>query len=177
MQIKTILVSTDGSEHAHKAVELGSDLARLYEARLVLLHVLLRDTQHAELQGIADVRLSDATQEELQRLETDVQTAIATGGIGAVPIPVIVPREVLEEVGRQILDAAEAVAKAAGVQRVERVVDDGDPAKRILAHAERVAADMLVLGSRGLSDIKGLFVGSVSHKVSHLAECTCVTVK
>ena len=37
--------------------------------------------------------------------------------------------------------------------------------------------DAIVIGSRGLSDIKGLFLGSVSHKVGHLAECTCITVK
>jgi nucleotide-binding universal stress UspA family protein len=34
-----------------------------------------------------------------------------------------------------------------------------------------------VLGSRGLSEPKALFLGSVSHKVANLAECTCVTVK
>jgi len=33
------------------------------------------------------------------------------------------------------------------------------------------------MGTRGLSDLKGLFVGSVSHKVSHLADCSCITVR
>jgi nucleotide-binding universal stress UspA family protein len=36
---------------------------------------------------------------------------------------------------------------------------------------------MIFLGSRGLGDIKGLLMGSVSHKVTQLAECTCVSVK
>jgi len=36
---------------------------------------------------------------------------------------------------------------------------------------------MIVMGSRGLSDFKGLLLGSISHKVSAQAECTCVTVK
>ena len=48
---------------------------------------------------------------------------------------------------------------------------------RILAAAEHENADMIVMGSRGMGDLKGLFVGSVSNKVSHLAPCTCVTVK
>ena len=37
--------------------------------------------------------------------------------------------------------------------------------------------DMIVMGRRGLSDLQGLLMGSVSHKVSHLADCACLTVK
>jgi nucleotide-binding universal stress UspA family protein len=33
------------------------------------------------------------------------------------------------------------------------------------------------MGTRGLSDIKGLFMGSVAHKVNQMASCTVVTVK
>ena len=36
---------------------------------------------------------------------------------------------------------------------------------------------MIFLGSRGLDDMVGLMMGSVSHKVMHLAPCTCVAVK
>jgi len=175
--IKTILVSTDGSSHARKAVELACDLAGQYQAHLVMLHVLLRDTQHEELQNITGVSLTEAMQEKLMRLATDMQSAIASGGMGSGPVPVIVPSDILKAVGEQILDAAARVATMTGVKTVERVIDDGAPAKRILAHSERVGADMIVMGSRGLSDLKGLLIGSVSHKVSHLAKCTCVTVK
>ncbi len=41
--IATILVATDGSEHAIKAVDLAADLATKYDARSVLCHVLRRD--------------------------------------------------------------------------------------------------------------------------------------
>jgi nucleotide-binding universal stress UspA family protein len=38
--IKTILVPTDGSDHANKAVDLAADLALKYNAKMVMLHVI-----------------------------------------------------------------------------------------------------------------------------------------
>ena len=38
--IKTIVVPTDGSSHAKKAIDLAADIAEKYGARLVILHVL-----------------------------------------------------------------------------------------------------------------------------------------
>jgi nucleotide-binding universal stress UspA family protein len=60
---------------------------------------------------------------------------------------------------------------------MQTVLEDGDPANAILRVAKRLQVNMIFLGSRGLSDTKGLLMGSVSHKVAHLAECTCVSVK
>jgi nucleotide-binding universal stress UspA family protein len=40
-----------------------------------------------------------------------------------------------------------------------------------------VANLAIFLGSRALGDAQGLLMGSVSHKVAHLAECTCVSLK
>ncbi|NQU72224.1 MAG: universal stress protein, partial [Rhodospirillales bacterium] len=47
----------------------------------------------------------------------------------------------------------------------------------IIEYAEQHDIDMIVIGSRGLGDLKGMLLGSVSHKVAHLAECSCITVK
>jgi len=57
------------------------------------------------------------------------------------------------------------------------VLTYGDAAEEIVAAAEKVKADLIVIGTRGLSDLEGLVMGSVSHKVIHLAHCPCVTVK
>lgn len=55
------------------------------------------------------------------------------------------------------------------------------PRCRLLADIERSAreihADMIVPARRGLSDLAGLPVGSVSHKVTNMAPCTGMTVR
>ncbi|NIO42948.1 MAG: universal stress protein, partial [Burkholderiales bacterium] len=79
--------------------------------------------------------------------------------------------------GKQILEGAESTAREHGVQEVVTVLEEGDPVDRILECAKRENADLLVVGSRGLSNLKGLFLGSVSHKLSQLVGCTCITVK
>ena len=40
-----------------------------------------------------------------------------------------------------------------------------------------VREDLIVVGSRGLSDLKGMLIGNVSHKLIQLAKCTCIAVK
>jgi nucleotide-binding universal stress UspA family protein len=86
-------------------------------------------------------------------------------------------RRVIEAVGRKILEHGERVARSAGVRDIDTRIDEGDPAHARLDGARREDADLIAVGSRGLSDISDLPLGSVSHKVIQLAECTCITVK
>ncbi len=72
--------------------------------------------------------------------------------------------------------AAEA-AREQGATKIETVIAQGDPARAILSESRKRGVDAIVMGSRGLSDLKGFVVGSVSHKVAHTAECTVITVR
>jgi nucleotide-binding universal stress UspA family protein len=80
-------------------------------------------------------------------------------------------------IANKLLSAAEDAAREKKVREVKTVAAEGDPASRILETAEAEDADMIVMGSRGLGNLKGMLVGSVSNKVNHLASCTCVCVK
>lgn len=53
----------------------------------------------------------------------------------------------------------------------------GDPAVEIIEIAEKEKADLIVVGSRGLGTIKGVFLGSVSQKVTYHAKCPVLIVK
>jgi len=144
---RTILVPVDGSEHSKKAVAFAADLCNSTGAKLSLLHVV-------------------------QSLPHD-RTLV----LGAAAITVNMTGEELKDIGAKVLDAAKAHAGEHGCGDVDTKVVLGDPAYEIVERAKALDAWMVVLGSRGLSDLAGLIMGSVSHKVMHLAPCTCVTVR
>ncbi|MFY0991514.1 universal stress protein [Halomonas sp. C05BenzN] len=143
----SILVPVDGSEHARKALSVACQLARQEGSTLHLLHI----------------------PEELSHETTLVW------GIGAIAIEA--SREERENAGKQVISRAAEAAREQGVTEVETVIGQGDPARTILSEAKRRGVDAIVMGSRGLSDLQGFVVGSVSHKVSHTAECTVITVR
>lgn len=176
--IRTIVVAYDGSDHAKKALALASEIGAKFGARLVVLHALLRDASSETLRKLATKR--DLTKEQrdlLDNYEIDIQSAMATAGMAGSYGPIPAPREVLEPVGRQVLARAEKIAKEAGVKKVVSALTDGDPGDAIVEHARREKADLIVMGTRGFGEFKGMLLGSVSHKVSSRATCAVLTVK
>ncbi|KAK1313726.1 hypothetical protein QJS10_CPA06g01964 [Acorus calamus] len=60
---------------------------------------------------------------------------------------------------------------------VDTVVLEGDPKEMICQAAEEHRAALLIVGSRGLGNIKRVFLGSVSDYCAHHAKCPIVIVK
>jgi nucleotide-binding universal stress UspA family protein len=90
---------------------------------------------------------------------------------------VISDRIELQALGNQIISVAQDEARKKGAQQIEAALIEGDPAERIIAYAKDHDVDIIVMGSRGLGSFKGLLLGSVSNKVSHRADRTCVIVR
>ena len=90
---------------------------------------------------------------------------------------VITQRELLESIGTRVVeDSANRVHdKGCHVGGVDVLV--GSPAQEIVEYARDHDADVIVMGRRGLGDLAGLFMGSVSHKVGHLTDLTLVTTE
>lgn len=149
---KTFLVAVDGSDHGWKALNLAIDLAKSTDAALHILHVVPYEPMPEGLKHFADVE-GTSIEEESARFHAG------------------------REIGDKIAQEAEARAQKAGVAQVASQVTEGNPADRIVAVAKSEGMEMIFMGSRGLSNIMGLLAGSVSHKVLHLAPCTCVAVK
>lgn len=150
--ITRILVAIDGSQHAWKALDLASDLARLHDAELVVVHIVPYEPLPEALRDFAKVE-GIPMEEETARYHQSLS------------------------LGDALTREAQSVARKKGVGKVVGHTLEGKPAAAILDAATRERVDMIVMGSRGLSDPKALLLGSVSHKVANLAECTCVTVK
>jgi nucleotide-binding universal stress UspA family protein len=70
------------------------------------------------------------------------------------------------------LHAARRVATEAGV-KAETVGQVGDPVDVILATAEELRADLIVIGSKG---IERRILGSVPNSITHDAECDVLVV-
>lgn len=147
-----ILVTIDGSEHAWKALDLAIELAKAQEAKLSVLHVVAYEPAPEALRSFAEVEGVSA-EEEAARFRYG------------------------RTLGDALTGEAQARASAAGLGAVEALTAEGKPASVIVETAKALQADMIVMGSRGLSEPGALLLGSVSHKVAHLAPCTCVTVK
>lgn len=78
----------------------------------------------------------------------------------------------LEREGKNILVKARAEFKEIKVNEVVRV---GHPAGEILNEAGN-GYDLIVIGSRGLGELKGFLLGSVSDRVSHHAGCPVMII-
>ncbi|MCM5704591.1 universal stress protein [Larsenimonas salina] len=94
-------------------------------------------------------------------------------GVGAAPLDYSTEKAKAQadEVIRESLQKAKL-----GDRQVHAIMRNGPPVAAILDEARERKVDAIVMGSRGLSDLKGLMIGSVSHKVSHLAPCSVITV-
>lgn len=169
---KTIVAPVDGSGPSENALRYASGLAKEYGANLILVHVLLRGTSVPVMQELAEEKgfLGEVTN-DLTNVET---IPIATVAGVAAPMEVI-SDGTLEKFGHLLLDKAEAEVQ--GVEDVQKRIVDGDPAKAILDCVDDEHADLLVIGSHGVGDLKSLLLGSVSHKLIEDAKCPCLVVK
>ena len=167
---QNIVVATDGSDNAQRATEVGAELAAACGARLTLVHVA---HNYVSLEDVENTKgLPQEAKEEIKAIHD------AMGGFEmSAYAPVPAPQSAIEFLGNALLDRADITARESGTANTSRVLAYGNAAEKIVAEAEKTSADLIVIGTRGLSDLRGLVMGSVSHKVIQLAKCPCVSVK
>ena len=142
-RIRTILVAVDFSPHADRALETAVELAKIFGAKVHLLHCY-----QLNLGGISPYGLAIP-----ENFDRDVRIAA---------------QRKLDEWGEKV--------RAEGVE-VEGHVSPMFPGMTISATAEEIGADLIVMGTRGLTGLKHILLGSVAERTIRVAACPVLTVK
>lgn len=79
------------------------------------------------------------------------------------------------EAERRLYEAAQALRREG--LAVETVAREGDPAHVIAEEAERRGADLIAIGTRGLSGLRHLLVGSTAERAVEHAPCPVMTIR
>ena len=81
-----------------------------------------------------------------------------------------------EKKGKALLDRTCKLLKQKGIEAAP-VLSRGDAATEIIDYAKANKVDLIFAGSRGLSQFKGWWMGSVSRKLVHYSNCSILIVK
>ena len=81
-----------------------------------------------------------------------------------------------EQQEREFLRSLSREATQAGVE-TEFTQTSDYPGRSICEQAQKWSADLILVGSRGLTGIKEMFLGSISNYVTHHAPCSVLIVR
>ncbi|HEU4481036.1 MAG TPA: universal stress protein [Actinomycetota bacterium] len=147
-----ILVGTDGSGTAMRAVEMASELAKSLSVKPVIVTAFDPPSEHELEQlrsGTGDaVHQWSATREQRSTPE-GFQWRLASAAQA-----------------EDVLERAEQCAAEKGVEAEVRSVE-GAPADRLLEIAEDENFDLIAVGSVGMAGSKRFMLGNVPHRLSH----------
>jgi len=160
--MQRIVLISDGSEHSQEATEFLGRFPNANQSEVHVLHILpplplkpspsLYARSFPVAPEVLPVYPYEPSEEELswQREE--------------------------EQHGKSILDDSIHRLKKVGVD-ASPVLLRGDAAREIITFAENTNANLIVCGSRGLSQFRGWLLGSVSRKLVHYSNCSVLVVK
>ena len=169
---RKIVVATDGSKTADRAVRRAAELSQKLGADLIVVHVLLHGRPAQELRRLAEAE----NLVEAAKLP-DVFARRSLVGLGRSVEEELEDIRLVGALGDELLIQAKQAAEDAGARNVSTRVCAGDYADEILEVAEAEKADMIVVGNRGLGRLREALLGSVSQKILHHAPCTVVVVR
>ncbi len=144
-QINNILYATDLGPHGPEVFRHAMGLSRAFKAIVHVLHVM------EPLSDYAESLLSSYMSKEMR-------TKISSEGF--------------EEARQEMEKRADKICKESGLTRneLEEMIGkvqavQGVPHQAILEVAQRVAADLIIMGSHGQTVVSEMLLGSVAHKV------------
>lgn len=144
---ENIVVGTDGSITASKAVAKAADLAALSQATLVIV---------SAYRPIPEEKLRP------ERNTTPNDLAYMVNS-----------REMVDD----ILSKAKQLSESRGAKKVTTEAVSSGASEALLDVAEKMSADLLVVGSQGMTGAKRFLLGSVPNRIAHHTPCDVLIVK
>lgn len=142
-EVRTILIPIDFSADSAKALDEGIGLAKVFGAKVHLLHCYQINAGGVSPYGLV-------FSEDLDR---EVREAAERG-----------------------LDQWRGRVAAEGVE-IETAVTSLFPSEAISKTAREIGADLIVMGTRGLTGLQHVLLGSVAERTVRIAPCPVLTVK
>jgi nucleotide-binding universal stress UspA family protein len=141
MAYGSIVVGTDGSVTASRAVRAAAELAATDGARLVVV------TAYSP-------------------------TGTSAGGVSVDDVPSDIRHVLTDRVqAEELAEGGRQAAREVGATRITVQALAGDPGEVLLEAAKDFDADLIVVGSRGLTSHAHFILGSVAASVAHHAPC------
>ena len=151
MAIRRILVAVDGSKPSIDASLQAIDIAKKYDAELIALYVVSPDIRYDYLEDVITPRLPRAPKDVMM---------------------------IAMQKGEKRLDKVKQKALEKNVKvKTDVVIGLSNVVKEIIEYAEKNRIDMIVIGSRGLSGIRKMLLGSVSSGVLIYSHCPVLVTK
>ena len=133
-------------------------------------------SEEAELAALRAVDLADATDSELHVVHVGVVPTFLKSYPGTLGYEGKL-YEQIEEMSRELLRKQSWRVKAAGGTVAGSHLRMGEVDLEIVALAEELQADLIVMGSRGLGGLRRVLMGSVSDSVVRHAHCPVLVVR
>ncbi len=148
-----ILLAIDGSPDTWAAVDFLKTLNFPKSSKLILVHVVRKQVYQTEQVLIGD----RSSREQFAKLAEKILKDRGREGV-----------RLFEQI-RERLGSAEFI--------IEERLAFGHEAQEILKAARQTRAELVVVGSKGLTGLRRLLLGSVSHKVVRNASCSVLVIR
>ncbi|MFA6924808.1 MAG: universal stress protein [Bacteroidales bacterium] len=141
--MKKVLIALDYDPTAQKVAEVGFSLAKAMEAEVTLLHVILNPVNYSSPGHVTIMGFGEFT--DINPLQLD-------------------SIDELKKATQHFLDKSKLHL---GDKTIQTLVEEGDCAESILKTAQRMRADIIVMGSHSRKWLENIVMGSVTEKVLH----------
>ncbi|HNP28941.1 MAG TPA: universal stress protein [Nitrospirales bacterium] len=148
-----LLLATDGSPDSRAAVDFVKTVELPPSSHITILHIVKKHVYETERALTSDSK----DESEFAKLAEELL-------------------EIRGREGAKLLEQTRKALSSPNLEIQERLVF-GNPADEILKAARYVRADLIVMGSRGSTGVKRVFLGSVSSKVVHRAGSSVAVIR